>query len=316
MRMEVKDDCASGAEAKARMLAAHRRRREMLRPAPRTIELKPLQCIPVALPVARRPKPAASLQVVPPAPTAQREPKDAEAADTRPIIPHVRTVVQAAIQHYDVKIERFLLKRRFLPEVTHRQRAMYLAITMTQRSLLYIGSHFGNADHATLIHARHKIQRLIDEGDKETIDDVAALKAHIETLVRAQRLARQESERRRIFDPVIGRGGLPVPDAPRQPTIPEIKQATADHFNVGIRSLMYDRSPVNTRSRRVAMYLAAHLTSQSCRDIGKQFEYRAAGCVADTYALVKRRLKEGDTALLADINAISARLGAKPCARN
>jgi Bacterial dnaA protein helix-turn-helix len=51
--------------------------------------------------------------------------------------------------------------RRTAAPVMARQIAMYLAKRLTHRSTTFIGQHFGNRDHTTVLHAINKIEKLV-----------------------------------------------------------------------------------------------------------------------------------------------------------
>ena len=60
-----------------------------------------------------------------------------------------------------------------------RQVAMFLAKTMTSRSLPDIGRRFGGRDHTTVIHGVRKIEEL-RATDPQIADDIDALKRALE----------------------------------------------------------------------------------------------------------------------------------------
>jgi chromosomal replication initiator protein len=59
--------------------------------------------------------------------------------------------------------------------VRPRQIAMYLAKTLTLRSLPEIGRRFGGRDHTTVLHAVRKIEGLVDS-DATLADEIELLK--------------------------------------------------------------------------------------------------------------------------------------------
>ncbi|WP_334175968.1 helix-turn-helix domain-containing protein, partial [Pseudoxanthobacter sp.] len=59
--------------------------------------------------------------------------------------------------------------------VRPRQIAMYLAKTMTPRSLPEIGRQFGGRDHTTVLHAVRKIEELA-RTDSRTAEEIETLK--------------------------------------------------------------------------------------------------------------------------------------------
>jgi chromosomal replication initiator protein len=68
-----------------------------------------------------------------------------------------------------------LSSRRTANVVRPRQIAMYLAKTLTLRSLPEIGRRFGGRDHTTVLHAVRKIETLVGK-DTTTADEVELLK--------------------------------------------------------------------------------------------------------------------------------------------
>jgi chromosomal replication initiator protein len=64
-------------------------------------------------------------------------------------------------RHYNVSRSDLLSARRTANVVRPRQIAMYLAKTLTLRSLPEIGRRFGGRDHTTVLHAVRKIEGLI-----------------------------------------------------------------------------------------------------------------------------------------------------------
>lgn len=76
----------------------------------------------------------------------------------QPKIEEIQRVVRTA---YRLTKAEFVAERRTAPVVRARQIAMYLAKTMTCRSLPEIGRRFGGRDHTTVLHAVRKIEALI-----------------------------------------------------------------------------------------------------------------------------------------------------------
>ena len=64
-------------------------------------------------------------------------------------------------RHYNVSRADLLSSRRTANVVRPRQIAMYLAKTLTLRSLPEIGRRFGGRDHTTVLHAVRKIEGLV-----------------------------------------------------------------------------------------------------------------------------------------------------------
>jgi hypothetical protein len=86
----------------------------------------------------------------------------------------VRDIQLAVCKHYDVKLLDMLSKRRTADIVKPRQIAMYLAKTMTLKSLPDIGRRFGGRDHTTALHAIRKMEGLI-ELDGDIARDIATI---------------------------------------------------------------------------------------------------------------------------------------------
>lgn len=69
-------------------------------------------------------------------------------------------------KHYNVPKADLLSPRRARSIVRPRQIGMYLAKTLTTRSLPEIGRRFGGRDHSTVLHAVRKIETLMQQDDK------------------------------------------------------------------------------------------------------------------------------------------------------
>jgi chromosomal replication initiator protein len=69
-------------------------------------------------------------------------------------------------EHFSVTIEQMKDKTRKREIVVARQVAMYFAKEYTNMSLKSIGSHFGNRDHSTVIHAIQSVNDLMDTDRK------------------------------------------------------------------------------------------------------------------------------------------------------
>ena len=87
----------------------------------------------------------------------------------------VDVIQKAVAERFGVKVADILSKRRTKTVVKPRHVAMYLAKTMTTRSLPDIGRRFGDRDHSTVIHAVNKISDLIKAGDpvKDEIESLS-----------------------------------------------------------------------------------------------------------------------------------------------
>ena len=72
----------------------------------------------------------------------------------------IEDIQRAVARHYNVSRADMLSSRRTANVVRPRQIAMYLAKTLTLRSLPEIGRRFGGRDHTTVLHAVRKIENL------------------------------------------------------------------------------------------------------------------------------------------------------------
>lgn len=84
-------------------------------------------------------------------------------------------ILRVVSKHYGVSRSDILSQRRQRAIVHPRQIGMYLAKSLTSRSLPEIGRRFGNRDHTTVLHAIRKIEREI-EGDKQLKLEIEDLK--------------------------------------------------------------------------------------------------------------------------------------------
>lgn len=91
--------------------------------------------------------------------------------------PTVDRIQKAACKQFGVTMDDMLSKRRARAIARPRQAAMYLAKTLTTRSLPDIGRRFGGRDHTTVIHAVKRIEAL-------RVED-AQLSANIEAVIEA-----------------------------------------------------------------------------------------------------------------------------------
>jgi chromosomal replication initiation ATPase DnaA len=90
----------------------------------------------------------------------------------------VSAIVKAACQYFDYSLDDFLTPGRFKEVVHARHIAMYLARSLTDKSLAEVGRRLGGLDHSTVLHGCRKIKRLIA---KDWI--VAYDVAHMEALI-------------------------------------------------------------------------------------------------------------------------------------
>jgi chromosomal replication initiator protein len=87
----------------------------------------------------------------------------------------IEDIQRTVARHYNVSRSDMLSSRRTANVVRPRQIAMYLAKTLTLRSLPEIGRRFGGRDHTTVLHAVRKIESLTDT-DKVLADEIETLK--------------------------------------------------------------------------------------------------------------------------------------------
>jgi chromosomal replication initiator protein len=87
----------------------------------------------------------------------------------------IEDIQRAVARHYNVSRADMLSSRRTANVVRPRQIAMYLAKTLTLRSLPEIGRRFGGRDHTTVLHAVRKIETLADT-DKALGEEIEILK--------------------------------------------------------------------------------------------------------------------------------------------
>ncbi len=87
----------------------------------------------------------------------------------------VEDILRIVAKHYSVTRSDLLSSRRTANVVRPRQIAMYLAKTLTLRSLPEIGRRFGGRDHTTVLHAVRKIDANV-VNDKVLAEEVEVLK--------------------------------------------------------------------------------------------------------------------------------------------
>lgn len=102
---------------------------------------------------------------------AERVIRDLVSNQERPQV-RIEDIQRVVAAHYQVSRSDLVSSRRTRSIVVPRQVAMYLAKSLTPRSLPEIGRRFGNRDHTTVLHAVRKIEGLVvqDEGLAKDID--------------------------------------------------------------------------------------------------------------------------------------------------
>ncbi len=88
-------------------------------------------------------------------------------------------IIRKVADHYNIRMTDILSARRARSVARPRQVAMYLAKSLTSRSLPEIGRRFGGRDHTTVIHAVRKIEEL-KRTDAQMAEDVELLRRMLE----------------------------------------------------------------------------------------------------------------------------------------
>ncbi|NND49683.1 MAG: chromosomal replication initiator protein DnaA, partial [Rhizobiales bacterium] len=88
----------------------------------------------------------------------------------------IEDILRAVSGHFNVTRQDLLSARRHKSVVFPRQIGMYLAKTLTTRSLPEIGRKFGGRDHTTVLHAVRKIEGLLGKDDtvRQSVDALAS----------------------------------------------------------------------------------------------------------------------------------------------
>jgi chromosomal replication initiator protein len=87
----------------------------------------------------------------------------------------IEDIQRLVANHYNVSRADILSSRRTATVVRPRQIAMYLAKSLTLRSLPEIGRRFGGRDHTTVLHAVRKIEGMVTQ-DQELAGEIDHLK--------------------------------------------------------------------------------------------------------------------------------------------
>jgi chromosomal replication initiator protein len=91
----------------------------------------------------------------------------------------IEDIQRIVARQYNVSRADLLSSRRTANVVRPRQVAMYLAKTLTLRSLPEIGRRFGGRDHTTVLHAVRKIENLVGN-DAMLADEIEVLKRQLQ----------------------------------------------------------------------------------------------------------------------------------------
>ena len=88
-------------------------------------------------------------------------------------------IIRKVSDHYNLRMTDILSPRRARTVARPQQVAMFLAKTLTSKSLPEIGRRFGGRDHTTVIHAVKKIEDL-KSIDNQIAEDVELLRRMLE----------------------------------------------------------------------------------------------------------------------------------------
>ncbi|MFQ5623246.1 MAG: chromosomal replication initiator protein DnaA [Paracoccaceae bacterium] len=91
----------------------------------------------------------------------------------------IEEIIRKVAEHYNLRLTDMLSPRRARSVARPRQVAMFLAKTLTSKSLPEIGRRFGGRDHTTVIHAVRKIEEL-KLTDAQIAEDVELLRRMLE----------------------------------------------------------------------------------------------------------------------------------------
>ncbi len=91
----------------------------------------------------------------------------------------IEEIQKRVAEHYAIRLSDLVGPKRLRSFARPRQVAMYLAKTMTSRSLPDIGRRFGGRDHTTIIHGVRRIEELRTT-DSQIADDLELLRRAIE----------------------------------------------------------------------------------------------------------------------------------------
>jgi chromosomal replication initiator protein len=91
----------------------------------------------------------------------------------------IEDIQRVVARQYNVSRADLLSSRRTANVVRPRQVAMYLAKTLTLRSLPEIGRRFGGRDHTTVLHAVRKIENLVNT-DTALAEEIELLKRQLQ----------------------------------------------------------------------------------------------------------------------------------------
>ena len=91
----------------------------------------------------------------------------------------IEDILKLVSKHFKVPRNDLLSSRRSREVVRPRQIAMYLAKSLTSRSLPEIGRRFGGRDHTTVLHSVRKVEQMMKD-DGELQQEIELLKRMLE----------------------------------------------------------------------------------------------------------------------------------------
>jgi chromosomal replication initiator protein len=91
----------------------------------------------------------------------------------------VEEIQRKVSDHYNIRLSDMIGPKRLRSYARPRQVAMYLAKTLTNRSLPEIGRRFGGRDHTTIMHGVRRIEEL-KATDSQIADDIELLRRALE----------------------------------------------------------------------------------------------------------------------------------------
>ncbi|SOH94802.1 chromosomal replication initiator protein [Monaibacterium marinum] len=91
----------------------------------------------------------------------------------------IEEIMRKVAEYYHLRMNDLMSARRARVVARPRQVAMYLAKTLTSKSLPEIGRKFGGRDHTTVIHAVKRVEEL-KQNDSQIADDVELLRRMLE----------------------------------------------------------------------------------------------------------------------------------------
>jgi len=91
----------------------------------------------------------------------------------------IEEIQRKVSDHFNIRLSDMIGPKRLRSYARPRQMAMYLAKTLTNRSLPEIGRRFGGRDHTTIMHGVRRIEELMAT-DSQIADDVELLRRALE----------------------------------------------------------------------------------------------------------------------------------------